>query len=78
MDCLKKSHVFHGYIYTGKQERIYLRAKYIRVVEFPCCKTRRAFEVGISFTCFHVFPSVVPPFLIEQLRVMLESGLTVI
>ena len=59
------------------REKINLR-KYIRVVEFACFKIRPYLGLIVLFTCSHVLPSVVPLFLIEQLRITLESGFTVI
>ena len=55
-----------------------LRVKHIGVIKFPFFKIKPCLGLIVFFTCSHVLPSVVPLFLIEQLRVTLESGFTVI
>ena len=60
------------------REEINLRVKYIRVIEFPFFKIKPYLGLIALFTCSHVLPSDVSLFLIEQLRVTLVSGFTVL
>jgi len=46
--------------------------------EFTCCKTRPAVLFSLCWTCSHDMPRAAPPFMIEQSRVMLEPGSSVI
>ena len=49
----------------------------MQVDEFKVSKTRPSLVFNMFLTCSHVLPRVVPPFLIEQFRVTIQSMFTI-